>query len=133
MRGGLLSLTLLGLTIWASSLIAGNDKPPSPLTAHDAIYSLSRSGMVFGETTAKLRAYDNDYYSYETYSKASALFRFFISDRITERTHWSVVDGQIRPVSYLFDRSGGKKEKSIKLSFNWSALKVKNDISGDVW
>jgi hypothetical protein len=122
-------LALVLLTVSALPLCAIS----AELSPHDALYSLAKDGMVFGETRAQLKRNADNSYSYETASKATSLFKFFISDRIAEKTEWRWIDGILRPIAYYFDRRGGKKEKTIKLAFNWSVLKVKNDISGDVW
>jgi len=63
--------------------------------------------------------------TFESNGKLTGLAALFRKDKITESSHWEINnDGQLRPVEYRYERTGGEKEKSVYHHFDWRNNKV---------
>lgn len=52
--------------------------------------------------------------------KLTGLAALFRKDKISESTRWELNDGQLRPLEYKYERTGGKKEKKEHHLFDWN-------------
>lgn len=103
-----INVLLLGLLI-PQSLLA------LELTPFEAHYQASRSGMNLGKASQTLTHLGRNQYKFAYHSEASFLF---LSDKRTEESLFSLVDGKLVPYKYHFSRSGTGKDKAISLVFD---------------
>jgi hypothetical protein len=96
----------------------------APIQPFKLDYNIKLSGIVLGQATSELRKERGDHYVYEKVAKANALAKWFVSDVVTERSEWQLVDG--RPQSRRFDYTeiDGSEEKRESIVFDWSRNKA---------
>jgi hypothetical protein len=91
---------------------------------------LKRNGMELGSSVRTLRTVDNGNFVYESATQASGVIAWLLPDHVEETTTWSYNDGMPRPLEYLYLRHGGHKNRSIRVSFDWTHNTVTNDVQG---
>lgn len=74
----------------------------------------------------------NNHYIFESTSRASGLLSWFFKGNILERSTWVYSNNTVRPVHYLYHRSG-KKKRHVELDFDWKSMVVTNTINSDPW
>ncbi|PHS30072.1 MAG: isoprenoid biosynthesis protein [Methylophaga sp.] len=92
-----------------------------------ANYRVKLNGMSAGELKRNLSTNDDGSRTFSSQSQAKGLFAFFKPDLIEETSIWKTEGKGIRPQSYLYQRSGGKKDKYLSLTFDWQNQKIKMD------
>ena len=96
-------------------------------------YVLTKGPLTLGEMTRTLAPNDDGTYTYESYSKPVGYARWFTKSTLTERSKWTYHNKMLRPLVYSYDSSGGKKERHVKLDFDWEKGRVTNTINNDPW
>lgn len=96
-------------------------------------YVLTKGPLTLGEMTRSLKPNGDGTFIYESYSKPVGYARWFTKQTLTERSTWIYHDQSLRPLSYSYDRSGGKKDRHVKLAFDWEKGRVTNNINNDPW
>ncbi len=105
-------LLLTGL-LFHSALIA------ETVPSFTARYTLSRSGIIVGETTRTLSPTSNGEFIYQSVAHATGLLARFLKDEIVERSRWTYQNDSIRPLIFITQRQGGRKEYTIRQVFDW--------------
>ena len=104
-------LLLLCINSWAQA---------QSISDFSANYKVSLNGLSAGELKRILTTDENGVRTFNSQSQAKGVFAFFKPDLIEETSVWILEDNQIRPQSYVYQRTGGKKDKFLKLDFDWS-------------
>lgn len=117
----------MAVLLWIGN-VAAQDLAP-----FTAAYALKRGGMKIGDVQRELRQGANGTLVLTSRSKPTGLAAMFVKDVIAESSTWIWHDKRPRPLEYTYDRSGGKRERHVKLTFDWETNAVTNDISGDAW
>lgn len=99
----------------------------------NVVYTFSRNGMNVGEVKRSLRTSNDGRYIFESVSEATGFISLFVRDKIVERSTWTYTSNRPQPLEYLYRRNGGKKERHVKLSFDWKEAIVTNTINNDPW
>ena len=133
------ALTLLLITIaptsWAQEE-RQNSEPrkitPRPFTA---VYLLTSGPLTLGKMTRTLSLTPEGRYIYDSYSKPIGYAKWFVSTTLKERSEWILHNGQLRPLSYHYDRSGDKKKlaRHVHITFDWEVMRATNTINNDPW
>ncbi len=123
-----LHMLALWLLYCASSAAAAG-----PLPAFDAQYSIRGFGFQIGEFRSTLLNTPDGNYRYETETRTVGFIAHFNKDVIQERSYWMWHNSSIRPLAYTYERSGGKKQRTVKLNFNWIRGIVENSVDGKTW
>lgn len=105
---------------------------PAGLPDFEAGYELGFEGFRVGEARYQLRT-GEDGYQYQSRSRPVGLASWFRKDRVTESSTWIWHDGRIRPLSYHYERRGGRKERTADLRFDWNRMQVENRVEGQPW
>lgn len=119
-------LLVLGMIMLACSARA------DPFPEFEARYALRYDGYQVGEATYRLSRQANDY-RYESASKPTGITAWFRKDRVREHSQWQWQDPLIRPLRYVYERSGGRKERRAELEFDWPRGQVENRVEGQPW
>jgi len=98
-----------------------------------ANYSIHMNGFQAGELKRSLSTNVDGSRTFKSVSQAKGVFAFFKPDLIEEMTVWTYHLKGIRPTSYLYQRTGGKKEKFLKLNFDWHNNTVHIDDHKHPW
>lgn len=105
-----------------------------PLSAHaqdiadfSANYQVNVNGFPAGELKRSLSSNEDGTRTFASKSQAKGAVAFFKPDLIEETSIWLQQDNHVRPQSYLYQRTGGKKEKYLSVHFDWQTQQVKID------
>ncbi len=123
-------LLLLGSLSLAWSIAAGAAPLPSTFKAHFNLYS---GDLRVGETTWTLKSVGKDRRLYQSQSNATGLISLFRQRKILEQSEWHEKDGILLPLSYLYERSGGSRERRMEIAFDWQQGIAHHTIRGDTW
>ena len=126
---GLISLLLLVFLAAARTSLAATRLPES----FSVTYSLHKGPLELAQMTRRLYKNDAGHYVYESYSEPVGYARWFTDVTLLEKTEWIYHQQQLRPVKYSYERRGKKKDRDVKLNFNWDKMRVTNNINNDPW
>ncbi len=101
----------------------------------EAVYDMYRQGDKLGSGKRSLTALGDNQYSLSLQSKIEWLI---FSDKRLEKSHFSYMNGQIVPSTFLYDRSGTGKDKHLEITFNQDRSlvikpKAKKSPAPDQW
>ncbi|MBI3773600.1 MAG: DUF3108 domain-containing protein [Gammaproteobacteria bacterium] len=125
--------TLLGIRRWIIGLlgavafvhqtvILAADTPAPPSPEFTANYVLSKGALELADLTRRVYRTANDTYVFLSEAKPLGIVKLFTKSTITEMSEWIYVEGQLRPLSYLYDRRGDKDPRQFKINFDWQKL-----------
>ena len=132
-RGGwLTAAAVAALALCGAQLATAADAPgsSSASTTHSCpqpftiTLDVEWHGMGAGTSTLQLTRKSPTEYTYTSSNTARGLFRLAIPDTITQVSHMALVDGKIRPVSYVGDDGSSDTAKDVSLKFDWTAMRV---------
>jgi len=103
---------------------------PGTFEAH---YSLYRTGAKVAEMLRVFERLDNGRYRYRSETRTTGVFSLFRKDHVIEESNWLFRNGELRPLEYLYDHSGGKKDRNVAVTFDWDAQKITNTVNGQSW
>ncbi len=106
-------ISILILTLSFHSSYA-NDIPD-----FSANYLVRLNGIQAGELKRSLITNSDNTRLFSSQSQAKGMFSFFKPDLVEESSTWVTQNNRIKPLSYLYQRTGGKKEKYMHLTFDW--------------
>ena len=92
-----------------------------------ANYKVKLNGLSAGELKRDLSTNDDGSRTFSSRSQAKGVFAFFKPDLVEETSIWASQGKTIRPQSYTYHRTGGKKEKYLNLKFDWKTQQLKID------
>lgn len=98
-----------------------------------ANYLVKLNGLQAGELKRNLSTNADGSRQFKSASKAKGVFSFFKPDLVEETSTWNFLGSQIRPQHYLYERTGGKKEKHMSLDFNWQTNQLSIDDKKQPW
>ena len=88
------------------------------LPTFSAQYKLYANGMEIGVMDRAFTQSETDRndYTYRSETRTTGLAALFHKDTIVEQSRLSFTQEKIRPIQYIYQRTGGKKEKNIENS-----------------
>ena len=92
--------------------------PTIPL--YHATYSVGRNDLRIGNAQFSLTKSQNGIYTYESVTQAAGLAALFLSDVITEISHFTVADGRLQPLLYSYEHTGSDHDRSQSIRFEWN-------------
>jgi len=119
---GLFLFSIAALTTYASEI-----------PDFSANYLVQLNGLQAGELKRSLSTQDNGTRLFKSETQAKGVFAFFKPDLVEESSVFQSHGDLIIPLSYLYQRSGGKKDKYLSLDFNWQQQQVHIDDKKQPW
>ncbi len=98
-----------------------------------ANYLVRLNGLQAGELKQELSTNNDNIRIFKSATQAKGVFAYFKPDLVEETSHWQYKDSAILPQSYLYQRTGGKKEKYLSLNFDWLNMQVFIDDKKQPW
>ena len=98
-----------------------------------ANYAVKLNGLQAGELKRRLSTDLNGIRTFNSVTQAKGIFAFFKPDLVEETSTWQSHDDAIRPSTYLYQRTGGKKDKYLSLNFDWQKNQVHIDDHQQPW
>lgn len=125
--GRLVNVSFILLIIFPQWLLA------QELPDFSAKYTVSLKGIHAGDQQSSLSTNDDGSRVYKSTSQAVGIFSFFKPDLVEETSVWRLHSNYIRPDYYLYQRTGGKKDKYMQLTFDWQANRLHIDDKKQPW
>ena len=122
--GFLLMLLALPVAVHCAELLPGN---------FEASYSLHSMGTRFAAMKRSFTRLDNGEYLYLSETSTVGLLSLFRKDHIIEKSTWHFSGGQLQPLLYSYEHTGGKKDRDVVVKFDWSTRRIINSINGSSW
>jgi Protein of unknown function (DUF3108) len=120
-----------------ASFLLGSIGHATPLPEQfTAVYDLETSGITIGETKRTLSRVSNQsgsQYQFESITRPTGIARLLTDGQVVERSLWNYFQNKPRPEHYTFFNSGSKKNRNVRLDFDWSKHLVINNINGEPW
>lgn len=107
--------------------------PAQELPDFSANYLVKLNGIQAGELQQRLSTDINGTRQFTSVTQAKGIFAFFKPDLVEETSTWVMVDDKIQPVHYLYQRTGGKKDKYLQLDFDWKLQQLHIDDKKQPW
>ncbi len=98
-----------------------------------ANYLVKLNGLQAGELKRSLSTNEDGSRQFKSATKAKGVFSFFKPDLVEETSTWKRLGSQVRPQHYLYERTGGKKEKYMRLEFDWQKNQLHIDDRKQPW
>lgn len=98
-----------------------------------ANYLVKLNGIQAGELQQHLSSDMNGLRQFTSATQAKGLFAFFKPDLVEETSKWLIANNEIQPQHYLYQRTGGKKDKYLKLDFDWTSHQLHIDDKKQPW
>lgn len=98
-----------------------------------ANYLVKLNGIQAGELKRTLTTENNGQRRFSSVSQAKGVFSFFKPDVVEETSVWSLEKDSVTPHEYLYQRTGGKKEKYLQMLFDWPNKHVSIDDKEHPW
>ncbi|MDC9725955.1 MAG: DUF3108 domain-containing protein [Gammaproteobacteria bacterium] len=98
-----------------------------------ANYLVKLNGLQAGQLKRSLVSNPNGTRTFKSETQAKGIFAFFKPDLVEEMSVWRHHNTLIRPESYLYQRTGGKKDKYLSLDFDWQKSQVHIDDHKQPW
>jgi hypothetical protein len=126
-RSVALLCTLVSLGALLGTQANAADTPPSSCPQPFTVtLDVEWRGMSAGTSTLQLTRKSASEYTYTSSNKASGLFKLAIPDTITQTSNFTIVDGKVRPGTYVGDDGSSDTDKDVSLTFDWT----KNRVTG---
>lgn len=115
---------LVGNSAFAADSDSPNASCPQPFKV---TFDVDWRGMSAGTSTLQLvrKSGSANEYKYTSSNVARGIFRLAIPDTVTQVSEFSVVDGKVRPLSYVGDDGSSDTERDVSLTFDWTTNRVK--------
>lgn len=118
-------LLLLG---FASGSVA--DGTPVPF---DADYALYIKGARVADMQRVLTHLHGRKFLFRSDTRATGLISLFRDDHVVEESTWKFDGGALKPLNYLYRRTGGGKKRNVAVKFDWDKNRITNIVNGDSW
>jgi len=122
------SIAILILFILPSTMVFAEVIPD-----FSANYAIKLNGIQAGELRRSLVSNPDGSRLFKSETRAKGVFAFFKPEVIVETSLWSRDAQQIKPIAYRYSRTGGKKDKSLLLDFDWTTNQLHIDDKKQPW
>lgn len=123
--------------LWLLALLVGHSAAQAEETAlrpFNAVYTVHREDIgVIGENYRSLSTAKDGRYIYESVARATGWVAWMFKDEVVERSTWTYADSRLRPLEYIYDRSRGRTQRRVRLTFDWDRKLVTNAIGNEAW
>lgn len=116
------------LSMLLSFNVAAQDIPD-----FSANYQVKLNGIQAGELQRNLTSFENGLRQFSSISQAKGIFAFFKPDIVEESSQWRLEQDSVQPQHYLYQRTGGKKDKTLTMQFDWQQMVADIDDRKHPW
>lgn len=123
-----LAITLIAGGVALSPAAHADDAAPPASCAQPfkVTFDVEYRGMGAGTSTLQLVRKGANEFTYTSSNVARGIFRLAIPDTITQTSDFSIVDGKVRPTTYVGDDGSDDTGRDVSLKFDWE----KNRVTG---
>jgi Protein of unknown function (DUF3108) len=124
------------ISVLAGILLASSSHATPLPHRFTATYDVKKAGITVGETKRVLSRVSNQsgtQYQFESITRPAGIARLLTNGQVVERSLWNYHQNKPRPQQYTFFNSGSKKNRNVRLDFDWAKHQVINTINGEPW
>ncbi len=99
----------------------------------DADYALYIKGAKVADMQRTLTHLHDGKFLFRSDTHPTGLISLFRNDHVIEQSTWEVDSGILKPLRYLYTRTGGGKERKVTVNFDWDKNRITNTVNGDSW
>jgi hypothetical protein len=114
-------LWLLAAAMTSGSCAASDADGLAPFVAK---FAIEWKGMIVGYSTLELTRTAPNIYTYRSRNIARGIFRLAFPDAISQVSTFSIVNREVRPLSYHADDGEYASPKAVTLQFDWQRGRV---------
>lgn len=103
------------------------------LVPFSAVYTVKMGIITIGETRRELSATKDGTYLFESITVPKGMAKMLTSGQVIERSQWKPTGDTLVPLAYTYFNSGTKKNRNVRISFDWENRVIVNNINGDLW
>ena len=103
------------------------------LADYSAQYEINMNGLQADELNQQLETLTDGLHRFRSATKAKGVVALFKRDTVKETSLWTLSQQQIKPRQYLYQRNGGKKDKYLRMDFDWRNRSVHIDDRVHPW
>ena len=122
-------LFLLYFLISSSICFADGELP----AFFEANYTLYSDETKVGLMERRFYQQDDGKFVFLSESRTTGFIALLKKVEIMEKSIWHLTDSGLTPVSYVYHRIKGKKERNAKIDFDWDTQKVTNHVNESTW
>jgi len=112
-----LSSAIMAVLLFSAASHAQDTEQKIPL--YQATYSIGRDSLRIGTANFSLIQNKDGSYTYTSVSQAAGLAALFLSDVVTETSHFKMMDGKLQSLQYTYEHAGNDKDKKENIRFDW--------------
>ncbi len=112
-------------------LSAHSDKNSLIYKGFTASYEVSKNNLLLGVSDRQLIKHSDTNYVYKSLTYATGIASWFVKDKITELSHYQLLNDEIKPTLYEYKNSNGKPNDNFNIVFNNdknTAIRSKDNI-----
>jgi hypothetical protein len=95
-----------------------------------AKFAIEWKSITAGYSTFELTRTGANTFTYRSRQSARGIFRLAFPDAINQASNFSLIDGQVRPMSYHAAQGERGADKTVDLKFDWQARRVTGASQG---
>ncbi len=99
-------------------LSAYTDKNSLLYNGFTASYEVSKNTMLLGVSDRQLIKHSDTNYAYKSLTYATGIASWFVKDKITELSHYQLLNDEIKPTLYEYKNSNGKPNDNFNIVFD---------------
>ena len=96
-------------------------------------YTLYSNDTKIGLMERRFFMHEDGNYTFRSESKTTGLIALFRKDHIIEESQWHINGVQFTPLNYIYQHTGGKKDRDVEIKFNWEKQKITNRVNDSTW
>lgn len=96
-------------------------------------YSFYRGGIKLGTMERTLKSTADNSYVLESRTQATGFIAVLYPAKVLERSTFLFENGRAKPLTYNYQRSGGKKARNYQIDFDWQAKQASGVTQENPW
>ena len=122
-------LFLLYLLFYSHIGLADEDVPDF----FEVNYTLYSNDTKIGLMERRFFKDDAGNYIFRSESKTTGLVSIFRKDQIIEESNWHFINANFTPLHYIYQHTGGKRDRDVEINFDWDKKKIFNRVNDSIW
>lgn len=114
----------------SAPLCLADDKIPPFFEANYTMYS---DDTKVGVMQRRFFQRDDGQYSFRSESKTTGFIALIKKVLIVEESTWNLINSYFTPINYTYHHIKGKKERDVKINFDWQEKKITNSVNKSTW
>jgi hypothetical protein len=103
------------------------------LPSFTATFQIMRDSLRLGTNEVALTVEENGDYRYESHTWPSGWISWLLKEDLRELSRGIMDPAGIRPLFYLYQRSGRRTTRTAELTFDWKTSTVVNNVDDSRW